>query len=322
MREVVRVHRELGRLDDRPPVRGLDAHLVDPVGALVLRLETLERPRADLCGEAARGEGEAVDPARVVGELLADERIGPGRRRVDGDVPADAAGGGQDRGDRRRLPPDQQRGRARTACAQDLRREIGRAERQRHPERDRARVARERAADVGGALLAIGAVVVQQADLESLRDQVLRKAECDPVVRRRDPEDVGALRSVDEARAAVVGDADRDVVAVGELPGRVDPCAVGDDRDRAGVERAAGVLDGLPRREVVVGELHRDAVGVRADDDPATGVQVVRRQGDAVADGLGHVRAAGDGDVDGDDDLAAACARTLAAPGREQADAG
>ena len=163
---------------------------------------------------------------------------------------------------------------------------------------------------------------MQQADLEPLRDQVLGKAERDPVVRGRDPEDVGALRSVDEPGAAVVGDADRDVVAVGELPGRVDPRAVSDDRDRAGVQRTAGVLDGLPRREVVVVELHREAVGVRADDDPATGVQAVRREGDAVPDGLSHVRAARDGDVDGDDDLAAARARALAAPGREQGDAG
>ena len=80
-------------------------------------------------------------------------------------------------------------------------------------------------------------------DLELLRDQVLRVAERDPAIRGRDPEDVRPLLHVNEPGAAVVGDAHRNPVAARELPGRVDPRAVGDHRQRVRIERAPCVLD-------------------------------------------------------------------------------
>ena len=90
--EVVGVHRELRRLDDRLALGVLHADRVGAVGRLVLRLEVDERARSDLGRQPAAGEGEPVDPLRMVGELLADERVGAGRRGVDRDLPADAAG--------------------------------------------------------------------------------------------------------------------------------------------------------------------------------------------------------------------------------------
>src|SRR5206468_3003750 len=108
----------------------------------------------------------------------------------------------------------------------DLRGEIRRARREGYLERDRARILRERLVEIGRALLAVGAVVVQEPDPQVLRDQILGVAERDPVVRRRDPEDVRPLLWVDEPRAAVVDDADRNVVPVRDLPGRVDAGAI------------------------------------------------------------------------------------------------
>jgi hypothetical protein len=157
---------------------------------------------------------------------------------------------------------------------------------------------------MSSALTPVGAVVREQRDLQLLGDQVLRVPEGDAMVRRRDAEDVQPRLGVDEARAAVVGDADRDAVVLGELPGRVDAGPVRDDRDRAGVERAPGVLDGLPRGEVVVVELDPHAVALVTDADAAAGVETRGRELHALADRLRDVRAAGDRHVDGDRDLA------------------
>jgi len=40
-----------------------------------------EGARADLGGQPSTGEGQPVDPVGMVGELLADERVGAGRHR-------------------------------------------------------------------------------------------------------------------------------------------------------------------------------------------------------------------------------------------------
>jgi hypothetical protein len=89
--------------------------------------------------------------------------------------------------------------------------------------------------DVCRALPSVGAVVAHQGDLQPLGDQILGETERDATVRRRDPEDVGPRFGIHQARAAVVGDVDRDVVPVGDLPGGVDPGAVGHDGDCSGV---------------------------------------------------------------------------------------
>jgi hypothetical protein len=85
---------------------------------------------------------------------------------------------------------------------------------------------------------------------------------------------LGRVSAVDEAGAAVVGDADRHPIALGDLPRGVDACSVGDDRDRVRIERPTRVLDRLPRREVVVVELDGDPVALLARPDAAARVQV------------------------------------------------
>jgi hypothetical protein len=197
------------------------------------------------------------------------------------------------------LPPDEQRGRARAARAQDLRGDVGLPRGQRQLQRDRLGILGERAADVVGALAPVGAVVGQQRDLQLLRDQVLRVAEGDPVVRRRDPEDVRPRGRVHEAGAAVVHDADGDAVAPGELPGRVDPGPVRHDRDRVGVERPPRVLHGLAGGEVVVVERDAKQIALVPDADAAAGVEARGRELDPLADRLRDVRAARDRHVDG-----------------------
>src|SRR5207248_7211732 len=147
---------------------------------------------------------------------------------------------------------------------------------QRHPQRDRTRVPRKRLLEVGRPLLPVAAVVVEQPDLEALRDQVLRVAEGDAVVGRRDPEDVRPLRRVDGPAGAVVGDADRDALLLCELPGRGGAGAVREDRDRAGVERAPGVLDSLASGAMVVVELGLECVALLTDQDAATRAADVR----------------------------------------------
>jgi len=172
-------------------------------------------------------------------------------------------------------------------------------------------------------LAAVRAVVGEQGDLQLLRHQVLRVAERDAVVRRRDPEHVGARLRVDEAGAAVVGDADRHPIALGDLPRGVDACSVGDDRDRVRIERPTRVLDRLPRREVVVVELDGDPVALLACPDAAARVQVRGRQLEALANRLRDVRTPRHRDVDGHGQVAevGAAARALAAPGCEQGQA-
>ena len=161
--EVVRVHRRLRRLDHLVAGLRLHADAVDAVGALELLLERLERAGADLGGQAPARERQAVDPVRMVGELLADERVGAGRRGVDRDVPAGRSRGGDRRGDRRGPAPDEQRCRVRAPRAQHLRRDVERVGRHRVVARDRRLVARERGAQrflTGGAVLR---VVVESA---------------------------------------------------------------------------------------------------------------------------------------------------------------
>ena len=145
---------------------------------------------------------------------------------------------------------------------------------------------------------------MDERDLQVLRNQILRVAERDPVVRGGDPKDVRALARVHEAGAAVVRDADRHVVALGQLPGRVDAGAVGYQRERTGVERAPGVRHRAAGGEVVVVELHHEPVALGADENAAAAVQVARRELDSVPDRLRDVGAARDRHVDGDHDLA------------------
>jgi hypothetical protein len=160
---------------------------------------------------------------------------------------------------------------------------------------------------------------VQQPDLQALRDQVLGVAEGDPVVRRRDAEDVRALGGVHEPSAAVIGDADGtwSRFAIPQVASTVPSVTIATAPSLA--RRVC--IDGLPGGEVVVIELHREVVRVRADDDSTARVEVVRGERDAVADRLGDVGAAADRDVDGDHDLPAGGTRALAATGREEGNA-
>ena len=97
-------------------------------------------------------------------------------------------------------------------------------------------------------------------ELEALRDQVLREPEGDPVVGRRDPEDVWARLRVDDSVAAFEDDADRDARASGDPPRRVDAGSLVDDRDRVVVDRAAHVRNGAGRRESAVERLDLQVV--------------------------------------------------------------
>src|SRR3954463_3842777 len=137
--------------------------------------------------------------------------------------------------------------RAGTARLEYLRGEIGRARGNLDPGDDRVAVLRERAVERCAAGAAVARVVGEEGDLELLGDHVLGEPERHAVVRRRDPEDVGARRRIDEVLVAVVDDADRDVLLRGDLPAGVDAGAVGDDRYRVAVDGAADVGDGAAR---------------------------------------------------------------------------
>ena len=151
------------------------------------------------------------------------DRILGGRRRVDRDVPAGAARRGEDLRDRRRLAPDEQRRRARTTGSEHLRREVGVARGHRQLRRHRLGIARERLVERRSSLLAVRRVVVDEGQLQALRDRVFGEPERDAAIRRRDAVDVRPLLEIDEAPAAVVRDADRDVRVVRDLPAASTP---------------------------------------------------------------------------------------------------
>ena len=189
------------------------------------------------------------------------DRILGRRRRVDRHVPARAARGDHDLRDRRRLAPDEQRRRAGAPRAQHLRREV--ACRPPAPSASSRPTPGSRENASSSALAPCWPYVVSswmQRELQALRDRVLGEPERDAAVGRRDPEDVRPLLEVDEADAAVVGDADRHVRVARDLPGGVDAGAVVDDRDRAVGDRAADVRERLARRERVVVALHLQLV--------------------------------------------------------------
>jgi hypothetical protein len=83
--------------------------------------------------------------------------------------------------------------------------------------------------------------------VQAFRDQVLGEPVGDPAVGGSDAEDVGASVGVDEAPAALVGDSDREVAALGDLPGGVDPRSLVDDGYRVIRNRATDVRDGSSR---------------------------------------------------------------------------
>ena len=104
---------------------------------------------------------------------------------------------------------------------------------------------------------------------EVLRDQVLGEPERDPVVGRRDPEDVRPALRVDDPLAAFEDDADRHARARRDAPRGVDAGAFVDDRDRVVVDRAPDVRDGAGGRERAVQRLDPQVVGRAADADAA-----------------------------------------------------
>ncbi len=243
----------------------------------------------------------------MVRELLANERVLSGRRRVDRDFPAGRARRREDARNRRRLGPDEERGRSGAAGAEHLRREIRRGSRDGQLGRHRIRVLRERLVERLRALLPVRGVVRDQRDLQLLRDQVLGEAEGHAVVGRRDAKDVRPLGRVDEALAALVGDCERDVLVARDLPGGVDAGAFVDDRDRAVGDRLADVADRGARGEARVVALDPEAVldavdldaGLRSGELGAVGDRLpdVRRPRERRVDrdrhglGLGRVRA-------------------------------
>ena len=206
VREVVRVHRVVGRLHHRPSRGTADTHLLGAEQLLVGRLEGHERRRPFLRRHPARSEHEPVEPLRMTGQLLAEQRVLGGRRRVHRNVPARAACGDHRLGDRRGLSPDEQRGRARAPRLQDLRRQVGRGRRRLDPGGDRVPVLGERMVERSQPLAPVAGVVGEEGDLQPLRDQVLGETERDAVVGRSDPEHVRPLRGVDEPGAAVEHD--------------------------------------------------------------------------------------------------------------------
>ncbi len=174
--EVIRVHRRLGRLHDLEPGFRLHADEHGAERTLQPVLDELERLDADLGCEPAAREGQPVDPGRMVGEPLADERIAAGRRCVEGHLPAGGACGGDRRRDRRGAPPDDQRWRARwrarRICGERSSAFAGRVSSIATDDRSlRTPPQRRRAGR------AVVRVVVQQAEPEALRDQVTRRAE-------------------------------------------------------------------------------------------------------------------------------------------------
>ena len=183
----------------------------------------------------------------MVGELLAHERIGAGRRREHGSPPARRPRSDDRLRQHGRLRPDEERRRSRTPRFEHLRREVARRRRERDPRGDRLRRRREGSGERLAPRLPVVRVVGQQRNLEALRDDVLGQTKRQTMVRGRDPEDVRAPHRVDEAPAALVGDPDRDVVAVGELPACVDAGPVRHDRHHVAPQRRPCVRNRLGR---------------------------------------------------------------------------
>jgi hypothetical protein len=313
--EVVRVHRVLGGLEDLLAARGPHADAVGAVAGYERRLKRVPRLGAELRSHATRREGETVDPARIVRQLLANQRVRAARRREDRDLPAAAPRSGQHLRDRRRLGPDDQRGRAGTSGLQHLRREVGRGRRQPHLRGNSLGVGAEGAIQHGAALVAVAGVVGQQRDAVTLGDHVFGEPEADPAVGRRDAEDVRPLVGIDEPDAALVRDRDRNVRVARDPPGRVDARPLVDDRDGALRDSPSDVPDGAARREGVVHPAHLEAVAsvLRLDHpDPA------RAELDSPRDGLADVRAAREGRVDRDRQGADRVVVAPAAPGEQR----
>ncbi len=103
--------------------------------------------------------------------------------------------------------------------------------------------------------------------LDVLRDQVLGQPECDPVVARRDPEDVRPCLRVDDSFATLEHDADRNAAARGDPPRCVDTRSLVDDRDGMVVDCPAHVRDGARGRERAVERLDPQVVRRIADPD-------------------------------------------------------
>ena len=183
------------------------------------------------------------------------------RRRVDGHVPAPAAGRRQDARDRRRPRPDEQRRGARAARTKHLRGKVGRVGRQADLRGDGLGVRAERLGERLAALVAVAAVVGQERHTQAFRDEVLGEAEGDAPVGRRDAEHVRTLLDVHEAHPALVGDAQGDVGVPGDDPGGVDAGPLVDDRDGAVGDGGPDVRDRLARRERVVEALDADPDG-------------------------------------------------------------
>jgi hypothetical protein len=159
--EVVRVHRVVRRRHNLATCARPHADALDAVRRLVLRLERIEEARPELRRHPAGCEGETVQPFGPIGELLAEDRLLRGRRRVDRHLPVRAAGRDHRLRDRRAFAPDEQRGRTRTPRAEDLGREIGVARGERQLDRDRFRIRRERVVQRVGAVLPVRRVVVK-----------------------------------------------------------------------------------------------------------------------------------------------------------------
>ena len=140
----------------------------------------------------------------------------------------------------------------RTPRAEYLRREIECVRGECLVDRDGVRVAGERALQLRRTGGAVVGVVVQEADLQTLWDQVLSEPERDAVIGRSDPEDVRPCLCVDERLPAGEDDADRDTAAVGDAPRRVDSRPLVDDRDGAVGDRLPDVGDRAGGREAGV----------------------------------------------------------------------
>ena len=220
----------------------------------------------------------------MVGQLLSDQRTLARGRHEERDVPACAARGGQRGGDRRRLRPHEQPGRAGPPGAQDLRRHVERRRRERDSRRDRLRVRAERLRERLAPLLAVPRVVDEQGELQPLRDGVLRQPEGDPPVRRRDPEDVSPRVRVDQLDRRP----DTRSRSGRSRPGLVrhdasTPVPSSTIASAPSCDRSAHIAGGAGRREGVVHLLDADRVPLVAGHDPPP----VRLVG-------GELRAAGD----------------------------
>ena len=205
------------------------------------------------------GERQPVDPRGMVGELLAHERVGARRRRVDRHVPARAARR-RDRGrDRRGPAPDEERvawaRRARRTCGPRSSASAGsvssiateRAVRPRTHARARRRRRRRSRSRRGAARPSAASAPGTRRAGRRCRGRSARcgRRSAASAGRRATGRPRRRCRSARRAR--------------GDAPGGVDAGAFVDDRDRAVRDRAAHVRDGARGREAGVHRAHRQA---------------------------------------------------------------